>query len=90
MNTATATPKLDDLYGFIGRVRKYPIPVGSLIALARRSGTSDEIIDFYKSFDSSVIFDSKDDLVSRSEQVDIMREEGADMPREEERSPEEY
>lgn len=90
MNTATATPKLEELYGFIGKIRKYPIPVGRVIELARRSGTSREVIDFYKSFHPGIVFLNKDELVSRSEQVDIMREESADMPQEEERSTEEY
>lgn len=90
MNTATATPRLDDLYGFIGSVRKYPVTVEKLVDYARRSDAPAEVVNFYESFHPGMVFPNKEDLISRSEQVDIMREESADMPQEEERSPEEY
>ena len=90
MNSALITPRLDELYGFIDRVKEYPMPVDRLVNIARRSGAPSDIVGFYKSFDPAVVFANKEELVSRSEQVDIMREESADMPQEQERSPEEY
>jgi hypothetical protein len=53
------------------KVPKYPVSAQQMVSLARKSGAPAEVADFYKSFQGEVSedFDSKEDLVSRSEQV---------------------
>ena len=81
MNTLVARPGLSELYDFIAKVENYPVSVNQLVDLARRVRAPKPIIDFYKSFSRGQIFDDEDDLLSRSEQVDIMRQEERDMPK---------
>jgi hypothetical protein len=83
-------PSLDKLHGFIAKINVFPISAGQLVAYADKTGAPLDVINFYKRFDSSVVFDNKDDLATSSEQVEILREESSNMPKEEERSPEEY
>lgn len=89
MDASTIKPSLRDLQDFIGQVPTYPVSAESLLAIARRIGAPQEIIDFYGRFRPRLTFRNHDDLLSRSEQVDIMRAESLMMPREEERAPEE-
>jgi hypothetical protein len=63
--------------------------VGQLLNLARQQRAPKAVIDFYKSFDQDQVFRDEDELTGRSEQVDIMRQEEADMPREDLLVPEE-
>jgi|GEM_PF-1282114 len=90
MDALTVKPALDDLYGFIDKVKSYPISVKEVISTARRLGAPKEVINFYTSFRPNLTFRDKDELLGCSEQVDIMRAERPTMPQEEERSPEEY
>jgi hypothetical protein len=90
MSTLTSTPSLDTLYTFIDKVNSYPITPRQLIGVAKDKRAPKSIVNFYAAFDPNQEFEDKDDLVSRSEQVEIMREQEAEMPREEERAPEEY
>ena len=90
MATLAMQSSLSDLHGFIAKVRGYPVSVRQLIKFARDSQAPKDVIKFYETFDDDQVFKDKDDLTSRSEQVEIMREESGEMPREEERSPEEY
>jgi hypothetical protein len=90
MSTLTMKLPLNRLYSFIEKVNSYPITVNQLLKVARDRRAPKSVIEFYEAFDPNQVFDDKDDLTSRSEQVEIMREQGADMPREEERAPEEY
>lgn len=90
MSIYMITAPLDEIYNLISKVPKYPISVGKLIDLARETKTPKEVVDFYRTFSRSLVFEDKNHLIGSSEQVDIMREEGLNMPKEEERSPEEY
>lgn len=90
IDVVTARPPLDELYDFIGKVRGYPVSIEKLLTTARRVGASPEVIKFYDSFMPRRTFRDKDELLGCSEQVDIMRAERTTMPKEEERSPEEY
>ena len=90
MTTSIMQSSLSELYGLIAKVRAYPVSVDQLIKLARDNDAPGEVINFYQTFDPDQVFKDQDDLTSRSEQVEIMREESQEMPQEEERSPEEY
>lgn len=88
--SATAQPSLSEISGFVSKVRTFPVSAGQLLQLARSSGASPKIVDFYKKFAPYRVFEDKDDLVASSEQVDILRSEESQMPKEEENAPEEY
>lgn len=90
MDALAARPPLNDLYDFIGKIRAYPVSIEKVQTAARRLGATDEVISFYDSFTPRMTFRNKDELLSCSEQVDVMRAERSDMPEEVERSPEEY
>lgn len=90
MDVLTLKPALGDLYGFIDKVRSYPVSVEEVINTARRLDAPKEVVNFYTSFRPNLTFRDKDELLGCSEQVDIMRAERPSMPQEEERSPEEY
>jgi hypothetical protein len=90
MVLATTQPTLKMLDGFIDKVPKYPISASQLLKYASKIRAPQEVINFYKSFSPSRIFDNKDELSGSSEQVEIMRSEGRQMPKEEELSPEDY
>jgi hypothetical protein len=90
MATLAIRPSLGELYRFIAKIQDYPITVRELLQRARELKAPLEVVDFYRSFDHDQVFLDEEDLTSRSEQIDIMRAEEADMPQEEERSPEEY
>lgn len=90
MTTLTINPALKDLYNFISLVDRYPVSAAQLQGLAKRIKAPKPVADFYKSFHGDQVFSDEEDLVSRSEQVDIMRHEETGMPWEIERGPEEY
>lgn len=89
MNTVMARPALYELQDFIAKVESYPVSAGQLIDLARRLRAPQPVIDFYRSFGRNQLFDNQEDLLSRSEQVDIMRQEEQDMPKDDLNVPEE-
>jgi hypothetical protein len=68
-------------------VPRFPITVKHLVELARRKNAADAAVDFYRSFPDDGIFEDKDDLLARTESVEILRHQSA--PREEMRAPEE-
>ena len=90
MQALAAQPSLNQLNGFITKVRSYPVSAKQLIQLGQKVGAPKAVIDFYQSFDPQRQFNNHDDLATSSEQVDILRKEQSEMPREEERSPEDY
>lgn len=92
MNTVRlqSQPSLAQLNNLIKRVPAYPISVSGLLDLARSSRQPKEVLDFYKTFRQDQVFDDPEDLQSRSEQVEMMRQEEKDMPQELEKAPEEY
>lgn len=89
LNALAIRPPLTDLYKLIDKVPKYPLSNRQLIDLAAKSKAPKEVVDFYKTF-SDRTYESREELASLSEQVDMMRHEEAEMPQEIERGPEEY
>jgi hypothetical protein len=83
-------PNLNELYRLIDKVPKFPVSKLQLVNLAKRRHAPKEVIDFYSSFGTDYVFETKDDLTARTEQVDLMRQEEAKMPREEEVAAEDY
>ena len=88
MVITSAQPSLSELYGFIDRVRTYPISVKGLLGLAQRDGAPKEIVEFFRTFSPETVFTDSEELTASSEQVEIMRGERVDMPREEENTEE--
>lgn len=82
MEGLLSRPVLTDIYRFISEVDAYPVSVDELIELARKIKAPRPIIEFYKSFGRQLLFKDQDDLLSRSEQVGLMRQEEREMPRE--------
>ena len=80
-------PLLTDLRGVIDAVPRFPITVKQLVELARRKKVPNAAVDFYKSFPKDGVFEDKDDLLARTESVEILRHQTA--PPEEMRTPEE-
>lgn len=89
MITVEELPEIEELYDFIDSVSAYPVSAGDLAQLAVAEGSGRRVIDFYRSFPSDQIFPSKEDLSSRSEQVQIMSAEESEQPWEALRSPQE-
>ncbi|HET9721846.1 MAG TPA: hypothetical protein VFP32_02340, partial [Candidatus Saccharimonadales bacterium] len=81
-------PTSRQLQSLIGKVRAYPVSVGQILELAARSKVPKEVKDFYRAFPDDEVFESKDDLAARTEQVELLRSED-DMPQEIERCAEE-
>ena len=65
--------KLTDLRSLINQVPSYPISVAHLLELARHSRINKEVIGFYNAFPSSAVFTDKDDILARTEAVEIMQ-----------------
>jgi hypothetical protein len=87
--TMQAQPSLTQLNRLIKMVPAYPISVEGLLHLAKTSRQPKEVLDFYKTFRRDQVFEDPDDLQNRSEQVDVMRQERNEMPKEWEVAPEE-
>jgi hypothetical protein len=85
-----AQPSLTQLNRLIKKVPSYPISVSDLLHLAKASKQPKEVLDFYKTFNRDQVFENPDDLQGRSEQVEVMRQEEKEMPKEWEVAPEEY
>lgn len=82
MEALLSRPVLPDIDRFISEVDAYPVSVDELIELARKIKAPRPIIEFYRSFGRQLLFNDKDDLLSRSEQVGLMRQEEREMPQE--------
>jgi hypothetical protein len=89
-STIQVQPSITQLNRLIRLVPAYPITVSRLLDIARSSRQPKEVVSFYENFRHDQVFDSSDDLESRSEQVEIMRQSEKDMPKEWEVAPEEY
>lgn len=88
-STLAIRPPLSELYSLIDKVPKFPVSNRQLVDFASKTKAPKEVVDFYKTFNDRV-YKNRDELVSLSEQVDLMRQEEADMPPEVELSPEDY
>lgn len=82
-------PTIEELHEFIDSVPKYPVTARGLVELAAQEGAGRRVIDFYRTFPHDQVFYSSDDLVARSEVVEMMNEEEAKQPVEYLRSPQE-
>lgn len=80
-------PHLSELRSLIDKVPTYPITAGGLVKLAISEGSAKEIVDFYRAFPPDEIFNDKDDLLARTEAVEILHHQEA--PAEKLRAPEE-
>ena len=89
MTTLAAKPSLGELYSFIAQISNYPISVRNLLRFAHGNRISKEVLEFYKGFAPDQVFSDKDDLTAASEQVEIMREQSQEMPRDELAVPQE-
>ncbi|HET9850459.1 MAG TPA: hypothetical protein VFP35_02430 [Candidatus Saccharimonadales bacterium] len=67
--------KLTDLQHLIDKVDDYPISARQLTGLAKKEGAGSEIVDFYKAFPDNACFTNREDLLARTEQVEIMETE---------------
>lgn len=83
----TASPRLDDLLSFIRKVPRYPISAGEVAHLAENKGEDREVVKFYRSFPEEEIFSDKEDLVTRTESIEVMARD--EQPREFYTAPEE-
>jgi hypothetical protein len=75
MIAVDSQPKLTDLQKLISQIPKYPISVHRLIELASRKRVRPEVINFYREFPDDEIFNNKDDIEARTEQVEILQHE---------------
>lgn len=73
-------PHLTDLRRLIDQVPRYPLTAEQLVNLAMKKGAPKEVIDFYKAFPANEIFTDKEDLLARTEMVEILHHQ--DAPRE--------
>ena len=80
-------PSLTDLHALISKVPGYPISVKQLVELANKKSSPKAVVDFYKTFPEDEVFEDKDDLISRTDSVEMLHHETA--PQEEMHSPEE-
>ena len=80
-------PSLTDLHTLITKVPGYPITVRKLVELGQKKASPKAVIDFYRAFPEDEIFEDKDDLIARTESVEMLHHQTA--PREEMHAPEE-
>lgn len=83
----TANPSINDLLLFIRKIPKYPISAKDVAQLAKDKGADSEVVEFYESFPDRAVFDNKEDLVTRTESIEVMARD--DQPHEILTSPEE-
>ena len=67
--------KLTDIQNLINQVPRFPISVKRLLEVAKQSRINKEVITFYQAFPESAIFSDRDDMLSRTEAVEIMQSE---------------
>ena len=80
-------PLLTDLHALIAKVPNFPISVKKLVELAKQMKSPRAVIDFYSAFPEDEIFEDKDDLISRTDSVEMLHHQTA--PQEEMHAPEE-
>lgn len=75
MISASNYVKTNQIINLASDVPRYPISVKGLINLANRKKLPADVIDFYRAFPDTAVFDDADDVVARTEQVSILRNE---------------
>ena len=74
-------PRLTDVRGLASKVANFPISAKQLVELATDERFPKEVIDFYRAFPKNEVFQTEEDLLARTEQLEIMHSE-ADQPAE--------
>ncbi len=82
-------PRLSDLHGLAAQVN-YPLSAARLVAVAKRQGYPKEVIEFYKSFPEDYVFASKNDLLDRTDLLEILHHDLPEEPQEQMHAAEEY
>ena len=75
MIAATNQLQTNDIKYLLNSVPKYPVSVKRIIHIASRNKLSSEVINFYRAFPDSAVFEDEDDMVARTEQVELLRSE---------------
>ncbi|OVE78973.1 hypothetical protein BVY00_01575 [bacterium G20] len=73
-------PTLTDLEALAAKVPTFPFSVKQLINLAREEHFPEEVINFYKAFPKDEVFEDIEDLIARTEQVEIMQHDETGQP----------
>ncbi len=81
-------PRLRDLLNVIDKVPDYPVTSAELVELAADCASDPSVPELYLAFPADETFTSKEDLITRTEQVVLMNEE-QDQPLETWHAPEE-
>ena len=76
-------PTLADIEALVKRVPHFPYSVKQLLELAHEEHFPESVIRFYKTFPSDEVFEDAEDLMARTEQVELMRDEERQRPLEE-------
>ncbi|HSX17925.1 MAG TPA: hypothetical protein VLE51_01035 [Candidatus Saccharimonadales bacterium] len=66
-------PTLTDLHSLITKVPSYPITVKQLTDLALQKRAPKTVLDFYHAFPDDQVFEDKDDLLSRTDNVEMLQ-----------------
>ena len=82
-----ASPHINDLLSFIKKVPHYPISAPEVTRIAKDKGADKDVIEFYGSFPDRAVFSDKEDLVVRTESLEILSRD--DQPQEFFNAPEE-
>ena len=76
-------PALSDIEALVKRVPLFPYSVKQLLKLAQEEHFPESVIRFYKTFPGDEVFEDAEDLMARTEQVELMRDEERQRPLEE-------
>lgn len=75
MIAATSQLQANDLRHLIKAVPEYPISAKKVVSIANRKKLSSEVIDFYRAFPDTAVFEDEDDMVVRTETIEMLRSE---------------
>ena len=89
MITISKLPSLLELNRLAKAVDNFPITASQVTELSQDKSFNDSVTSFYSTFPANEVFESYDDLLTRSEQVQIMNAEQPDQPWEATLSPQE-
>lgn len=81
-------PRMRELNALIDKVPDYPVAAAELVDIATDYHLDHSALEFYEAFPADETFTSKEDLITRTEQVMLMNEE-TDQPAELWHAPEE-
>lgn len=84
---AKPLPRIDNILWLAKLARPYPTTAGEILQIARDWNFTNSTIDFLQTFPASEEFESIDDFINRSDQLELMIREERNMPAEALRSP---